>query len=104
MHPNTLEYIQKQYRISPAVAALIAAAEQEVGAQFQRIDDVREYNQYKVLPRCGGGVALRLSARPRAMAMTIWAGTLWTGCSHGLWELRTRWCALSSPRAPMPLP
>lgn len=60
MHPNTLEYIQKQYRISPAVAALIAAAEQEVGAQFQRIDDVREYNQYKVLAALQGEeIALR---------------------------------------------
>lgn len=49
MHYKTIEYLINQLNISKKLIDLCISTEEEVSAQFKKIDEVREYNQYKVL-------------------------------------------------------
>lgn len=49
MHYKTTEYLINKLKVSKKIIDICVATEDEVSGQFQKIDEVREYNQYKVL-------------------------------------------------------
>ncbi len=49
MHYKTTEYLINKLNISKKIIDLCISTEDEVQGQFKKIDEVREYNQYKVL-------------------------------------------------------
>lgn len=42
-------FLEEQFQIDPAVIRFVRKAEEQVKDHFDRLDDIREYNQYKVL-------------------------------------------------------
>jgi Cystathionine beta-lyase family protein involved in aluminum resistance len=49
MLSNTKEYLSSTYSINPKICTLTEIVENEIKGSFQQIDEVKEYNQYKVL-------------------------------------------------------
>ncbi len=49
MHYKTTEYLINRLNISKKIIDFCVSAEEETAAQFQKIDEIAEYNQYKVL-------------------------------------------------------
>ena len=49
MRQETLKYLQRTYRIGERSALFVQQAEEEMADVFSRMDEVREYNQFKVL-------------------------------------------------------
>ncbi len=49
MQHNTEELLKSAFGISSRVISHINTAEKEVGSQFEKLDDIMAYNQYKVL-------------------------------------------------------
>lgn len=49
MHYKTTEYLINKLNINKKIIDMCISAEEEVASQFQKIDEIREYNQYKVL-------------------------------------------------------
>jgi cystathionine beta-lyase family protein involved in aluminum resistance len=49
MHYKTTEFLMNKHKISKKIIDLCITTEEEVQSQFSKIDDIREYNQYKVL-------------------------------------------------------
>ena len=45
----TNQLLKEQFKIDPRVLDLIAEAEADVSAQFEKLDDIMAYNQYKIL-------------------------------------------------------
>ena len=45
----TNQLLKEQFKIDPRVLDLIAQAEADVSAQFEKLDDIMAYNQYKIL-------------------------------------------------------
>ncbi len=49
MHYKTMDYLINKLNISKKIIDICVASEEEVSGQFNKIDEIREYNQYKVL-------------------------------------------------------
>ncbi|MFZ5354205.1 MAG: aminotransferase class I/II-fold pyridoxal phosphate-dependent enzyme [Bacillota bacterium] len=49
MHYKTTEYLINKLNISKKIIDICITTEDEIQSQFKKIDEVREYNQYKVL-------------------------------------------------------
>ncbi len=49
MHYKTTEYLMNKHNVSKKIIELCVSTEEEVQSQFNKIDEIREYNQYKVL-------------------------------------------------------
>lgn len=49
MHYKTMDYLINRLNISKKIIDICVASEDEVSGQFKKIDEIREYNQYKVL-------------------------------------------------------
>lgn len=49
MHYKTTEYLINKLNINKKILDLCIATEDEIQEQFKKIDEIREYNQYKVL-------------------------------------------------------
>lgn len=49
MHYKTLEYLINKLNINKKIIDLCIATEEEVQLQFKKIEEIREFNQYKVL-------------------------------------------------------
>jgi cystathionine beta-lyase family protein involved in aluminum resistance len=49
MHYKTMDYLINKLNINKKILDLCISAEEEVQQQFKKIDDIREFNQYKVL-------------------------------------------------------
>lgn len=45
----TNQILKEQFHIDPRVLDLVAEAEKDVAPQFEKLDDIMAYNQYKVL-------------------------------------------------------
>lgn len=46
---KTEQFLQEEFNIDPKVIALVHEAEEEISGEFQKLDDIMAYNQYKVL-------------------------------------------------------
>ena len=46
---HTYKYLAEEFNIDEKVLNLVAEAEEEVRGEFDRLDDIMAYNQYKVL-------------------------------------------------------
>ena len=46
---HTYNLLKEEFNIDPRVLDLVAEAEEEVKAEFNKLDDIMAYNQYKVL-------------------------------------------------------
>lgn len=46
---KTEQFLQEEFNIDPKVIALVHDAEEEISGEFQKLDDIMAYNQYKVL-------------------------------------------------------
>ncbi|HOR86559.1 MAG TPA: methionine gamma-lyase family protein [Bacillota bacterium] len=49
MHYKTMDYLINKLNISKKAIDICVSTEEEVSGQFQKIDEISEYNQYKVL-------------------------------------------------------
>ena len=49
MHYKTVDYMINRLNINKKVIDLCVATEEEISSQFKKIDEIREFNQYKVL-------------------------------------------------------
>jgi len=49
MHYKTMDYLINKLNISKKIIDLCVATEDEVNEQFKKLDEIREFNQYKVL-------------------------------------------------------
>ena len=46
---HTYKYLMEEFDIDEKVLQLVAEAEEEVRSEFEHLDDIMAYNQYKVL-------------------------------------------------------
>ena len=46
---HTYKYLMEEFNIDPKVLDLVAEAEEEIRGEFEHLDDIMAYNQYKVL-------------------------------------------------------
>ena len=46
---HTYQYLKEEFDIDEKVLKLVAEAEEEVRGEFDKLDDIMAYNQYKVL-------------------------------------------------------
>ena len=46
---HTYQYLKEEFNIDEKVLKLVAEAEEEVRGEFEKLDDIMAYNQYKVL-------------------------------------------------------
>ena len=49
MQQNTYELLRDQFHIDERILALIEESESRVSSQFETLDDIMTYNQYKIL-------------------------------------------------------
>ena len=49
MQNNTFQLLTEEFGISPKVLELVGRAEEKTAAKFAELDDIKAYNQYKVL-------------------------------------------------------
>lgn len=49
MQNNTFQLLTEEFGISPKVLELVGRAEKKTAAKFAELDDIKAYNQYKVL-------------------------------------------------------
>lgn len=49
MQQNTYKLLTEELKVSPKVLDIISAAEKEIEGEFEKLDDIMAYNQYKVL-------------------------------------------------------
>ena len=49
MHKYVYEYLVNQVRLNEAVVGLVLKCEKDIKKEFEKIDEIREFNQYKVL-------------------------------------------------------
>ena len=49
MQNNTFRLLTEEFGISPKILELVSRAEKKISAKFAEVDDIKAYNQYKVL-------------------------------------------------------
>ena len=49
MNDLTVKFLCEQYNIDPDIAEMVNKAEAELSERFRQIDDIAEFNQYKIL-------------------------------------------------------
>ena len=49
MQENTYKLLKDEFEISPELLRLVEEAEESIRESFEKLDDIKTYNQYKVL-------------------------------------------------------
>lgn len=89
--------IEQFYDLRPEVLALDRKALDLCRAQFAHVEEIRDYNQLKMLRAFTDcGVEARHFWGPAATASGTTAATSWRRSLPAAWGPRPRWCARNS--------